>query len=288
MAQQNLTLGIWLMIATMFIFAVQDSISRHLADSYNVMMVVMVRYWFFAAFVIAFAARQTGGLRAAAQSKRPWLQGFRSALLVLEICVTVLSFVYLGLVESHAIFICYPLIIAGLSGPVLGEKVGWRRWLAIGVGFVGVLIVLQPSDGIFSPYAIIPLIGALLFALYGLLTRYVARFDDAMTSFFWTGTIGAVVATLAGLAFWEPMTATDWGWMTALSCAGILGHFLLIKCYEVAEASALQPFAYLQLAFASAFGVAIYAEVIRPNVAVGSAVIIAAGLFTFWREHRQR
>lgn len=288
MAQQNLTLGIWLMIATMFIFALQDSISRHLADSYNVMMVVMVRYWFFAAFVIAFAARQKGGLRAVARSKHPWLQGFRSALLVLEICVTVLSFVYLGLVESHAIFICYPLIIAGLSGPVLGEKVGWRRWLAIGVGFVGILIVLQPSDGIFSPYAIIPLIGALLFALYGLLTRYVARFDDAMTSFFWTGTLGAVVATLAGAAFWEPMTGADWGWMTALSFAGILGHFLLIKCYELAEASALQPFAYLQLAFASAFGVVIYAEVIRPNVAVGSAVIIAAGLFTFWREHRQR
>ncbi|MGH1412888.1 MAG: DMT family transporter [Pelagimonas sp.] len=288
MAQQNQALGIWLMVATMFIFAVQDGMSRHLADTYNVMMVVMIRYWFFAAFVIAFATRQSGGLRAIARSKKPWLQLFRSALLVLEICVTVLSFVYLGLVESHAIFICYPLIIAALSGPVLGEHVGWRRWGAIGVGFVGVLIVLQPSGGVFSPYAIIPLVGALMFALYGLLTRFAGRHDSAMTSFFWTGTIGALTATIIGITFWEPMSTPDWGWMIALSLLGILGHFLLIKCYEIAEASALQPFAYLQLAFASAFGVMLFGEIIRPNVALGSVIIIGAGLFTLWRERRKR
>ncbi|WP_299921198.1 DMT family transporter [uncultured Pelagimonas sp.] len=287
MAQQNQALGIWLMIATMFIFAVQDGMSRHLAETYNVMMVVMIRFWFFGAFVIAFCSRQPGGLRKVAQSKRPWLQLFRSVLLVLEICVTVLSFVYLGLVESHAIFICYPLIIAALSGPVLGEHVGWRRWVAIGVGFFGVLIVLQPSGGVFSPYAIIPLVGALMFALYGLLTRYVARDDSAMTSFFYTGTIGALTATVTGFAFWEPMSTPDWGWMVALSLFGILGHFMLIKCYEIAEASALQPFAYLQLAFASAFGVVLFSEIVRPNVVLGATIIIGAGLFTLWRERRQ-
>jgi drug/metabolite transporter (DMT)-like permease len=286
MAQQNLTLGIWLMAATTFVFAMQDGISRHLAGEYNVMMVVMIRYWFFAAFATALAARQPGGLRATLRTAFPKLQIGRGALLALEICVTVISFVFLGLVESHVVFACYPLLVAALSGPVLGEQVGWRRWAAIGVGFVGVLIVLQPSGGVFSPYAIIPLIGALMFALYGLMTRYVARKDAAMTSFFWTGTAGAVVATLTGIWFWEPMAQGDWIWMIVLCFSGVLGHFLLIKCLEVAEASAVQPFAYLQLVFVSILGVTVFGETIRPNVAIGAAIIVGAGLFTLWRERQ--
>ena len=147
MTETNNRLGIWLMVATTFVFAMQDGLSQHLAGTYNVMMVVMVRYWFFAAFVMVVASRRAGGLRAAAATQQPLLQGFRGLLLATEICVMVVAFTYLGLVESHAIFACYPLLIAALSGPVLGEKVGWRRWLAIGVGFVGILIILQPGAG---------------------------------------------------------------------------------------------------------------------------------------------
>ncbi|CUH75501.1 DMT family transporter [Tropicibacter naphthalenivorans] len=283
MAQQNTGLGIWLMVLTTFVFAMQDGLSRHLAGEYNTMMVVMIRYWFFAAFVMAIAKRKAGGLRAAAQSHTPWLQAFRGALLVVEINTMVIGFVYLGLVESHAVFAAYPLLIAALSGPVLGEHVGWRRWAAIGVGFVGVIIILQPSGGVFSPYAAIPLGAALMFALYGLLTRYVARHDTAATSFFYTGTVGAVTATLIGMWFWQPMTAPDWGWMALLCVTGALGHYTLIRCYEVAEASAVQPFAYLQLVFASALGIAVFGESIRANVALGAGLIVAAGLFTLWR-----
>ncbi len=283
MAQQNTRLGIWLMVFTTFVFAMQDGLSRHLASEYNTMMVVMVRYWFFAAFVMAVASRKAGGLRAAARSAFPWLQAFRGALLVVEINVMVLGFVFLGLVESHAVFAAYPLLIAALSGPVLGEHVGWRRWAAIGVGFVGVIIILQPSGGVFSPYAVIPLCAALMFALYGLLTRYVARADSAATSFFYTGVAGAVVATAIGVWFWEAMTPEDWGWMGLLCLTGALGHYTLIKCYEVAEASAVQPFAYLQLVFASALGIVVFNETIRTNVAIGAALIVAAGLFTLWR-----
>ncbi|KUF12736.1 DMT family transporter [Pseudoponticoccus marisrubri] len=287
MTEQNTTLGIWLMVATTLIFAVQDGLSRHLAGEYNTMMVVMIRYWFFAAFVLSLAARQAGGLRAAAQSAMPWLQAFRGALLVVEINVMVLGFVFLGLVESHAVFAAYPLLIAALSGPVLGERVGWRRWVAIGVGFTGVIIILQPSGGVFSPYAAIPLLAALFFALYGLLTRYVARTDSAATSFFYTGTVGVVVATGIGMWFWQPMSAPDWGWMGLLCLTGAAGHWTLIRTYEVAEASAVQPFAYLQLVFASLMGIIVFNETLRPNVAAGTALIVAAGLFTLWRA-RQR
>ncbi|MBY6160555.1 DMT family transporter [Mameliella alba] len=287
MATQNTRLGIWLMVATTFVFALQDGISRHLAAEYNVMMVVMIRYWFFAAFVLTIAGRKAGGLRGAAQSAFPWLQVFRGALLVVEINVMVLAFVYLGLVESHAVFAAYPLLVAALSGPVLGEHVGWRRWTAIAVGFVGVIIILQPSGGVFSPYAAIPLVAALMFALYALLTRYVARGDSSATSFFYTGVSGVILATAIGIWFWVPMTLTDWGWMGLLCLTGAAGHYLMIRCYEVAEASAVQPFAYLQLVFASTLGLFVFGETLRWNVVFGAGMIVAAGLFTLWRARQK-
>lgn len=286
MQSNNTRLGILYMIVTTLVFALQDGISRHLAGEYSVLMIVMIRYWFFAAFVIAIARRQAGSIRAAAATKQPALQIFRGLLLAFEICVMVQGFVLLGLVESHAIFASYPLLVAALSGPILGEAVGWRRWAAIGVGFVGVLIILQPGITVFAPAAIVPLAAALMFALYSLLTRYAARKDSAATSFFWTGTTGAVLLTFIGIWFWEPLTGPDWIWMGALCISGATGHYLLIKCYEVAEASAVQPFAYLQLVFASALGITIFGEVLELNVAIGAGIVIASGLFTVWRARK--
>jgi len=284
----NIPLGIGLMVATTFVFAVQDGLSRHLASEYNVMMVVMIRYWFFAAFVIAIARRKAGGIRAAAQTSQPILQSLRGLLLAAEICVMVAGFTILGLVESHAVFTCYPLLVAALSGPILGESVGWRRWAAIGVGFIGVLIVLQPGMTVFEPAAAIPLLAAAMFAIYGLLTRFVARKDSTATSFFWTGVMGSIAMTFAGVWYWQPMSPTDWIYMGCLCITGVTGHWLLIRCYEVAEASAVQPFAYLQLVFASIIGITLFGETVRMNVAIGAGLIVAAGLFTFWREALQR
>ncbi|WP_170364297.1 DMT family transporter [Ruegeria arenilitoris] len=283
----NVRAGIALMIAATIVFALQDGISRHLAGTYNTYMVVMLRYWFFAAFVIALAARAPGGLVAAARTRQPGLQILRGLLLAGEICVAVYGFTILGLIESQAVFICYPLLVAALSGPVLGEKVGWRRWSAIGVGCVGVLIILQPGMGVFNPWAVIPLISALMFAFYGLLTRYAARQDSTATSFFWTGIVGALVMTCIGLWFWEPMVPRDWFWMGLLCITGVLGHWLLIKCYEMAEASAVQPFAYFHLMWSAILGITIFDETLRPAVIAGAGLVVAAGLFTLWRERRQ-
>ena len=130
-----------------------------------------------------------------------------------------------------------------------------------------------------------PLCSAILFALYGLLTRYAARKDSAATSFFWTGTTGLIVTTVVGVFFWEPMASSDWIWMSLLCVTGALGHFLLIKCYEVAEASGVQPFAYLQLVFGSALAMLVFGETLKLTTAFGSSIVILAGLYTLWREH---
>ena len=278
--------GILLMIATTMVFACQDGISRHLAAEYNTFMVVMIRYWFFAVFVLAIAIRQPGGIRGIARTSQPVLQIGRGILLALEICVAVVGFTLIGLVESHAIFASYPLIITALAGPVLGERVGWRRWLAVLVGFAGMLIILEPGSGAFDPLALIPVASAVLFALYGIATRYASRRDSTATSFFWTGIAGAVVMTIVGLPAWEPMSPSDWAWMLALCSTGVLGHWLLIKCYELAEASVVQPFAFFHQVFAALVGIFVFSEALKANVLVGASIILAAGLFALWRAAR--
>ena len=287
MAEQNLRRGIVMIILTTIIFALQDGISRHLAGAYNTYMVVMIRYWFFALFVLALAARRPGGIARAIRAHHPVLQSIRALLLVVEIYVMIYAFVHLGLVDTHAVFISYPLLVAALSGPVLGEKVGWRRWTAIGIGFIGVLVILQPGGGTLSAMAAIPLAAAGMFALYGLLTRYVSHRDPGDVSFFWTGIVGTIIATAVGMWFWQPMSGGDWLWMGLLCLTAVSGHWLLIRAYEIAEASALQPFAYLQLVWGAALGMAVVGDVLRPNVALGAAIVASAGLFTLWRSHRK-
>ncbi|OUS07449.1 EamA family transporter [Rhodobacterales bacterium 52_120_T64] len=284
---RNDRLGIWLMLATTFVFAIQDGLSRYLATEYNTVLIVMIRYWFFAAFVVALSASRKGGIRRVAATSQPFLQILRGVLLVAEICVMVIAFVELGLVASHAVFASYPLMIAALSAPILGEQVGPRRWVAIGVGFVGVLIILRPGFSVFAPEALIPLLSAGMFAVYGLLTRYVARKDSAETSFFWTGVAGAVAITLIGPFFWMPIQPSDWWVMGLLCLTGAGGHYLLIKAYEVAEASTVQPFAYFQLVFASAIGLTVFNETIEIWIVLGVGLIIGSGLFTLWRERQK-
>ena len=142
---------------------------------------------------------------------------------------------------------------------------------------MGVLIILEPGVAVFSPYALIPLLSATMFAVYSLLTRYVARKDAATVTFFWAGVAGAMVMTPLGLTHWQPMSGSDWGWMAALCCTSVIGHFMMIKALEVAEASAIQPFAYLQLVFIAILGVGIFHETLKPNVIVGAGVVVAPG-----------
>lgn len=271
------------MAAATFTFAVQDAISKHLAATYNLPFTVMLRYWFFAAFVLWLAAR-SGGIGTTARTRRPRLQIARGLVLAAEVWVTVTTFVLLGLAQSHAVFAIYPLLTALLAVPILGERLGPRRWVAIIAGAAGVLLIVGP--GVSGAAATLPLFGAVLFALYSVLTRLAAADDGPVTNLFWTGLVGAVAMTALGLPAWEPLARADWGWMAALCLTGVLSHWLLIKCYAVAEAASVQPFAYLHLVFATAIGVLVFAETLAPVVVVGAAVIVAAGCLGGWPGQR--
>lgn len=283
----NNRLGIFLMVATTFVFAMQDGMSRHLASAYNAQMVVMYRYWFFVVFVVLWTARRPGGIGRALGTPQIGLQILRGAMLAVELVIMVTGFTYLGLIESLAVFNVYPLMVVALAGPVLREYAGWRRWAAVAIGFAGVMVILRPGAAVFTPLALIPLASAILFALYALLTRMAARKDSAEVSFFWTGVAGFVVMTVYGIWYIEPMTRADTAWMGLLCVTGAFGHWLLIRVYEVAEASAVQPFAYLQFVFASMVGIVVFGEVMEPVVAFGAALVIGAGLFALLRQRRR-
>ena len=280
MERQDNRAGILLMCLVMAIFAFQDTLSKHLAGTYNVFLIAMIRYWFMAALGIALAARVPGGVRAAARTTRLGAQLLRGVLLALQICLLVTSFVTFGLIETHAVFAATPLLIAVLAAPVLGERVGWRRLVAIGVGFVGVLVILRPGSGVFSTYALVALLACVNFAVYSLLTRSVASDDEATTSFLWTGVVGFVVLTPVGLWHWQAMDGADWAVMALLCVVSGLSHLLLIRVYALAEASAVQPFSYLQLVFATGLAIAFFGETLSAHVALGAALVVGAGVFT--------
>jgi drug/metabolite transporter (DMT)-like permease len=192
----------------------------------------------------------------------------------------------LGLVETHAIIACYPLIVAGLSVPFLGERFGWRRWMAIFTGFIGVIIILRPNTNVITEGSIFAIVGAIMFAVYLILTRYVSRSDTAVTSFFWTGIGGTVTMSLISLFIWDNILKEDYLWLLLMCILSAGSHFMMVKTLQVAEASVVQPFSYLQLVFGSIIGVTIFSESIDLMIIVGALVVIGSGLFTTWREYK--
>lgn len=285
-SSRNPTLGIWLMLAAVATFASQDAFAKHLAGTYSTQMVIMIRYWVFAGFVILLALRRPEGMRAAIRSNRlPW-HVVRSCLLVAEICLIVWGYTQIGLINSLAVFSVCPLLIVAFSGPILGERIIWQRWAAVGAGLVGVLVILRPGMGVFSWAAILPLASAFMFALYSVLTRLTTRDEPTFPAFFWPGVIGAGLMTAIGLPHLTPMLPQDMAFLACYCGLSILSHWLLLKCYEQVEASRVQPYSYLQLVFVTGIGMAIYGEVLELPVAIGGVIVVAAGLYALSLERK--
>ena len=217
--------------------SVQDGISKYLAQNYDVISVVMFRYWAFAVFVFALSARQNDGFKNTFRTPQLPVQFFRGVLLVMQVCLIIWCFANIGLINTHVMFASFPLIVSALSMPLLGEKVGWQRWLAIICGFIGVIIILRPGSSVFALQSLLPFSAATAFACYHILTRYVSRRDDPMTSYFWTGIGGVIAISCIGPFFWDPMeNTTDWLWMGALCILGASGHYCTIRALALAEA----------------------------------------------------
>lgn len=266
------------------IFSLQDAISKHLGSAYPPVFIAMLRFWAFGAFAMVLGARSPGGLRAAAATKRPVLQIMRGAILAFQVVVTITAFTTVGLARSQAILAAGPIFVALLSMPLLGERVGWRRWTAIGVGLCGVLVIVKPDDSTFDLSVLLPLFSALMFAIYVIATRLVSRDDTASTSFFYIGVAGAVAISLVGPFYWTNLAPADWLWMGLLCVTGMSSHYFLIRAYDLLDAAAVQPLTYLQVVLAAIIGVSVFGETLNLNMIAGSAIVVGAGIFTIWRE----
>ena len=170
---------------------------------------------------------------------------------------------------------------------ILKETLTTNKLIAIIIGFCGILIIIQPGSTIFQSSSIIPFIGAILFALYGVLTRKAGLKDSSYTSFIWTGLTGGLFVTFLFPVFWKQIIGLDIVWIAILSVLGILGHFLLIKAFEVAEASAIQPFAFFHFVFASIIGIAIFSEQLTYSILLGSIIVIGSGVFYYLKERKE-
>ncbi len=284
--QNNVLFGITLMVITTFMFSSMDGLSRYLAENNNVFTLVTMRYWFIAFVMIVTCLFIKNRVSDILNTKQPYIQFSRGVILSLNNCLVVYTFTLLGLVETHAIIACYPLIVAGLSVPFLGERFGWRRWMAIFTGFIGVIIILRPNTNVITEGSIFAIVGAIMFAVYLILTRYVSRSDTAITSFFWTGIGGTVTMSIISLFIWDDILKEDYLWLLLMCVLSAGSHFMMVKTLQVAEASVVQPFSYLQLVFGSIIGVTIFSESIDLMIIVGALIVIGSGLFTTWREYK--
>ncbi len=280
-------LGIRFVLLAMAAFAVQDATSKYLAAEYPPQFFIMIRYWLFAVFVAVVAARRGGGLRAAIRTKMPALQVFRGVLLAAQIVLIVVSFDLVGLAATHAIFSLHPLLATLLAIPILGERVGKHRMLAIAVGFAGVLVILRPGVSLFDASALIALTAAVMMGVYTITTRMVSRADGSSApAFFYLGVAGAAALTMVGPFYWTPMRLPDIGWLLLHSTVAMFGHYCLIRALEVTEAVRIQPFTYLQMIFAIPIGAIIFGEPVDRWVIVGMTMTVGAGLYAIWREYR--
>ena len=274
--------GILWQIIGMLFFGSMDAVSKHLTSSLPVIEILWVRYLFFALFGFLLAVHYSGlrGLR----TSIPFLQIARGLALVFEIVLFTYAFRYLPLADAHVMAASVPLIVLALAVPILKERVGHRRWFAVVLGFLGVLIILRPGFGNWQPILFLPLLGAFGFAVYLVLTRMAAKFDTIGTSAFYTGVVGLSVLSIFLPLEWKTPTIEEWGWLLLASVLGLCGHISVIKALSMAEASVLQPFFYVVLVWATFLGFIIFDDIPDFITIIGACIIVGSGLYAWYRE----
>src|ERR1051325_4321514 len=279
--------GIALMCGAVGCFAFLDADAKYLGRHMDVIEVVWARYTF--AFLFALAWYNPITRPGMLVSARPWLQLGRSALLLGSTALNFFAIKFLQLDQALTIIFATPFLVAALAGPVLGEWVGPRRWAAIGVGFLGVLVVTRPGFSAIHPAAALTACGTLCYALYSLATRILARTDSNETTLFYSNLVGVVVMTpLVGFVWPTPDSVLIAVLMLAAGALASLGHFLLIAAHRLAPASLLSPFIYSQLAWTVALGFFVFGDVPNRWTLAGAGIVIASGLYLLHRERVRR
>lgn len=291
---QSPGIGIAFMMTGMLIVPVMDAIAKHLGQQLSPMQITWGRFLF--QFLIMGVAIVLLLSTHALMPKRPVVHTVRGLLLAIATTFFFFALLFLPLADAIAIFFVQPMIVTVLSALFLGEPIGWHRRIAVLMGFLGALLIIQPGSDAFTPAALLPLCAAVFFACYIALTRSVANVDHPLTMQF-ASSVGAtlvlslalVYAELAGYDQFSPTvpTLSEWGWLAAIGLIAAVGHLLVVIALNRAPASLLAPFSYMEIVSATVLGWIIFKDWPTLMTWAGIAVIVSTGLYVFVREQRQ-
>ena len=269
--------------AAVLMFPASNAAAKYLSTDYHLVQVIRFRSVIHMAFLLSIFAPRRGMVRLFTTAD---LRGqlSRSLVQLLAVATYWLALAWLPITTATAIGLTAPLMVVTLSVPLLGERVGARRWLAVSIGFIGALIIIRPGGDVHWS-AILVIAATVLYALFLIQTRRLAAHDDPRTTACYTMVVACVISTVAVPFFWvTPANLTDLLVFAGIGLAGAFAHFGLIKAFEHAEASLVAPFDYGQLIGAALLGYVIFAELPDLWTWVGGAIIVASGIYVARRE----
>jgi drug/metabolite transporter (DMT)-like permease len=280
-------IGIALMCAALICFSCLDATAKWVNRSVDPMVTVWARYVSAAllTFIVINPRTKPGALR----TRRLPLQLIRSFLLFASTICNFFALQYLQLVETQSIIFATPLLVALLAGPLLGERIGWQRLTAIGIGFAGVLVITRPGLGTMHPAALLSLAGAVSYAFYNIVTRMLASSDSSATTTLYSSVAGIVLMTPLLPWIWTtPSSPLTWVLLMTTGLYGALGHWFLVLAHARAPAAILAPFIYSQIIWMLALGYILFGDWPDPWTFVGAGIVIASGLYLLYRERTKQ
>jgi len=273
--------GIALMLTAMAMFMITDTVAKYLTREIHPVQIIWSRYIFYTIYltplVLWFGVRKTFATR------RPWAHVGRSTAMLLSGTCFNLSLAHLGLAFAITVAFVSPLFVTAMSMLFLGERVGPRRWAAVVVGFLGVVIVVRPGAD-FSPWSVLPVASAFLWAISLILTRRTGQSDGPLTTLAFTTVVGLIGASLMVEPFWVWPRWEAWAMMAAIGAWNLLALTVMIRAFTHAPASTLAPYSYSQMVWSTLLGWAVFGDIPDVLTYVGGGIVVASGVYIWHRE----
>ena len=266
--------------------AIVDAVAKYLAADMHGVQVAWAYFVVMLGVLLLIALARGTPWRELVRSKRPLLQSARGMCLVLSLSCLFFSLTYLPLAEATVIAFSAPLFIVALSGPVLGEKVGWQRWVAVLVGMTGAIIVARPGMDVLHWSSLVALAGAFFFAWFNMVTRMLGATDRPMTTLFYTFAVGSAVLGLVMPLLWTPISAMNWVILIASGALGVFAHFAIFNALKLADASLLAPINYIRLLWAIGLGILMFGDYPDWVTVTGGVLTVVSGLYVVRVERR--
>jgi len=275
-------LGIYLKLASLVLFCTMDAMVKALGDTYGSFQLMLFRS-IIAMAPLAFLIWRAGGIKIV-RSNRPWLQFVRIVVGFGSMFGFFYVFPRMPLVEAYAISFAAPFFMVALAVPLLGEEVGWRRWTAVAVGFVGVIVMLEPWGISLHLMSLLVLGATFCYSLSTVMVRLASRYDHDAVTLFWFSAVSSVASLLLGIPEWIWPTPIDWVWLVLLGLLGGVAQILVTRAWRLAPAAILAPFDYSSIVLAMLFGYLWFKEEPSWTVWLGLPLVIGSGLYILHRE----